>query len=369
MKSKIFKFLFFGFFLILLAFGGFALFKYLANRPPETEVQRAVSALAEAKKAGANVYAGKKLKEAESYFNLAMKAWKGQNDIFFLSRNYGRVKEFANQSLLLSKEALNDASVEKNTVTSKVVTQLEELGKKITYFETVYKDLPMGKITFEWSSKARIKYNEASSNFANGSIYEAGNLANEAERLINLANNTAKDLLGDFFSNYPEWQKNARVAHDLSSRGQTVIFINKMESNCSVLRSGKTIATFEAEFGPNWMGEKIRMGDKATPEGIYRITQKKNGNKTRYYKSLLLNYPNNEDKVRFARLVSRGAIPRSAKIGNLIEIHGNGGKGVHWTSGCIALRDSDMDRIFALCSVGTPVIIIGSEKPMTEYFN
>jgi len=44
----------------------------------------------------------------------------------------------------------------------------------------------------------------------------------------------------------------------------------------------------------------------------------------------------------------------------LIEIHGNGGKGIDWTEGCIALTDREMDVIFKITKIGTPVTIIGS---------
>ena len=47
-------------------------------------------------------------------------------------------------------------------------------------------------------------------------------------------------------------------------------------------------------------------------------------------------------------------------MGGLIEIHGNGGKGIDWTEGCIALTDTEMDVVFKLVKVGTPVTIIGS---------
>ena len=49
-----------------------------------------------------------------------------------------------------------------------------------------------------------------------------------------------------------------------------------------------------------------------------------------------------------------------AKIGGLIEIHGNGGKGIDWTEGCVALTDREMDTVFKIVRVGTPVTIIGS---------
>ena len=53
-------------------------------------------------------------------------------------------------------------------------------------------------------------------------------------------------------------------------------------------------------------------------------------------------------------------MPASATIGSMIEIHGNGGKGVDWTDGCIALTDSDMDKVFGIAKVGTTVTIVGS---------
>ena len=44
----------------------------------------------------------------------------------------------------------------------------------------------------------------------------------------------------------------------------------------------------------------------------------------------------------------------------MIEIHGNGGKGIDWTEGCIALTDKEMDVVYKFARVGTPVTIVGS---------
>ncbi len=106
--------------------------------------------------------------------------------------------------------------------------------------------------------------------------------------------------------------------------------------------------------------ELNRPGNKATPEGLYRITKKFEGSKTKYYKALLLNYPNDEDKARFKDEIARGSLPLDATIGGLIEIHGSGGKGIDWTEGCVALTDKEMDLIFKITKVGTPVTIVGS---------
>ncbi len=60
---------------------------------------------------------------------------------------------------------------------------------------------------------------------------------------------------------------------------------------------------------------------------MYKIIEKKQNGQTKYYKALLLNYPNEDDKKRFLANKKNGIISKDAKIGNLIEIHGNGGKG------------------------------------------
>lgn len=112
------------------------------------------------------------------------------------------------------------------------------------------------------------------------------------------------------------------------------------------------------------MGVKKKMGDKATPEGMYKIINKFYG--TKYNNALLLDYPNPDDKERFLTEKSKGIIPHNAKIGGGIEIHGSGGKGVDWTEGCIALADSEMEVIFRIATIGTPVTIVGSMRSINQ---
>ena len=97
------------------------------------------------------------------------------------------------------------------------------------------------------------------------------------------------------------------------------------------------------------------------------------GTRTKYYKALLFDYPNTNDKARFARLKREGIIPRDAHIGGLLEIHGGGTGfagnhffGKDWTAGCVALADTYMDRLWPHVRVGTPVIIVryGTRAPV-----
>jgi murein L,D-transpeptidase YafK len=102
---------------------------------------------------------------------------------------------------------------------------------------------------------------------------------------------------------------------------------------------------------------------------MYKITKRFESNKTKYYKALLLDYPNDEDKEKFKSEIARGSLPPSSKIGGLIEIHGNGGKGIDWTEGCVALSDNEMDVVFKISKVGTPVTIVGSMVDLQYVLN
>lgn len=142
-----------------------------------------------------------------------------------------------------------------------------------------------------------------------------------------------------------------------------VIIVDKLRRRLAVYREGALLASFPAELGANGLRPKQHAGDRATPEGRYRVVQKKQGAATKYYKALLINYPNEQDRARYLQLKKQGTIPARAGIGSLIEIHGDGGEGRDWTDGCVALRNADMDKVFAWAEVGTPVTIVGTYDP------
>jgi lipoprotein-anchoring transpeptidase ErfK/SrfK len=157
------------------------------------------------------------------------------------------------------------------------------------------------------------------------------------------------------------WREWAEETIETSRRAdETVILIDKLRRRVTLYSDGRQIAHFPAELGANGLRRKEHAGDRATPEGLYRVVQVKRAPVTKFYKALLINYPNDEDRMRFALGQRRGAISHGARIGNLIEIHGAGGEGRDWTDGCVALTNEDMDRLFAHVRVGTPVTIVGT---------
>jgi murein L,D-transpeptidase YafK len=134
------------------------------------------------------------------------------------------------------------------------------------------------------------------------------------------------------------------------------ILILKKEHTLELLSAGKVIRTHKVALGRGGLAPKQREGDDRTPEGRYVIDSK--NAKSSFYRALHVSYPDAEDRKRAA---TRGVSP-----GGAIMIHGlpNGmswvGASHHlydWTKGCIAVTDQEIDEIWNLVPVGTPVEI------------
>jgi murein L,D-transpeptidase YafK len=208
---------------------------------------------------------------------------------------------------------------------------------------------------------------EAELNLEQEKFRESRKKLDEAKINLRQVTQHVQFLLNDYFSHVPKWQRQADQTIRQSSRDQGyAIIVDKFASECYVYKNGRLSRTFNAELGKNWIGDKRYAGDKATPEGLYKVTKKKEGSQTMYYKALLLNYPNEEDKKRFQEAKRNHTIARNAQIGGLIEIHGGGGKGINWTDGCVALENRDMDALYRMVPVGCPVLIVGSLNSLLE---
>jgi len=161
----------------------------------------------------------------------------------------------------------------------------------------------------------------------------------------------------DQVATWRDWIEDARR----QSRKQPAILVLKEKNLLLLLERGVPVRRYDAEVGANALGEKARQGDRATPEGRYKVEKKKDLGQSIYHRALLLDYPNKDDRKRFEGAKKRGEIPRRADIGGLIEIHGGGGRGQNWTDGCVALKNADMDDLFKRVRVGTRVTIVGGD--------
>lgn len=147
------------------------------------------------------------------------------------------------------------------------------------------------------------------------------------------------------------------------------IVVRKAQRQLLLFSAGKLVRTYRIGLGLSPSGDKVRAGDRRTPEGEFYIFTK--NDRSAFYLSLGLSYPNAAHAARGLRdgLITRAqydAIMRALRtkktplqnthLGGDIYIHGNGAQS-DWTWGCVALENEDIRELFAAVSVGTPVAI------------
>ncbi len=127
------------------------------------------------------------------------------------------------------------------------------------------------------------------------------------------------------------------------------IRVDKSERRMTLLRGGKVIKSYRILLGDAPVGHKRQQGDERTPEGRYRITFR--NDKSRFHLSLRVSYPNEADR--------RQARARVVDPGGDIMIHGGTPPGYSrdWTDGCIALSNAQIEEVWRLVPIGTPIEI------------
>lgn len=154
-----------------------------------------------------------------------------------------------------------------------------------------------------------------------------------------------------------------RTEKEISSdSGSYYIIIDKSDYELKVFDKEGWYATYPIVFGSKDQADKMCEGDKRTPNGQYTIIIKKIHPK--WGPELLLDYPNREDSVKFQQRKAAKLIPKSAKIGNGIAIHGTRPQeewtidnNYNWTDGCISLKYSEMKDLYSYINPGTKVTI------------
>jgi murein L,D-transpeptidase YafK len=141
------------------------------------------------------------------------------------------------------------------------------------------------------------------------------------------------------------------------------IVVVKSARIMTLMRDGKALKTYKVALSREPVGAKERAGDHKVPEGEYVVDSKVLH--SRFHLALHISYPNAADRERARKL--------GVKPGGNIEIHGLdsnyawvGGlqRYVDWTDGCIAVANPEIEEIYKLVAVGTPVEILA--EPRTD---
>jgi len=147
------------------------------------------------------------------------------------------------------------------------------------------------------------------------------------------------------------------------------IVVTKSKRLLTLYSAEKVVRTYRVGLGLSPVEDKIRAGDRRTPEGDFYVCIK--NPKSKFYLSLGLSYPNQQHAERGLRaglitqaqynqisdaIKTKRQPPQYTRLGGEIFIHGNGSER-DWTWGCVALDDKDIRELFDAVPVGTPVRI------------
>ena len=147
------------------------------------------------------------------------------------------------------------------------------------------------------------------------------------------------------------------------------IVVKKGQRKLLLFSEDKLVRTYHIGLGLSPVGDKVRQGDRRTPEGDFYIFTK--NDKSAFYLSLGVSYPNAAHAERGLRdglitkaqyesimraLRAQRGPPQNTRLGGDIYIHGNGAQS-DWTWGCAALENDDIRELFKAVNVGTPVTI------------
>ena len=134
----------------------------------------------------------------------------------------------------------------------------------------------------------------------------------------------------------------------------TQVVVQKAQRRMHLLNGQTVLKSYDFGLGNQPVGHKQFEGDGKTPEGLYFVDRF--NPRSRYHLSVGISYPNERDRA-FAEQLGRNA-------GGDIMFHGRGPEGRKlvvqnrdWTAGCIALTDNEIEDIYAMLQLRTPVMI------------
>jgi hypothetical protein len=314
---------------------------------------------AELRAAGAEVYLPSAYQAFQADLARALAAGAQEQRRFFLVRDLGPVRAEL-RTLVRRGDALLAEILEQRVAHAGTLpVRLARLDEELRQVERLAGLLNEGRAARRNLTHAATLLAEARRHAAGADQARAVAGLLRAEALADAALTTLRPLLARFTDpgNLARWRGWAdETVRDSARAGHYAIVVSKVERRLTLYRAGRPERTFEVALGANGFSDKRVAGDRATPEGRYHVVQKKAA--SRFFRALLLDYPNVADLERFREEKRRGLIADRAGVGGLIEIHGGGVAGM--TYGCIALENGPMQQLFALVGVGTPVTIVGT---------
>ncbi len=333
--------------------------------PPQYTRASAERALKSLRAAHGDRWAPNASRNAERAMRAAQAEFRRQEaSTFFFTRNFDEARRMYAAAEDVALQAVRVARDERERARLAAERAIEQAGEEVEIADGVAETVHIGAYERMLLQKSRLAIAEARILCDAEQFAVAGQRAELAALQAGRVTDRAARVAARFTDpgSLRRWRRMIEETVDWSRQGnRTAVVVAKESHRMTLYDSGRAVRTYPVDLGYNSVRDKQHAGDNATPEGRYLITAKKGHGSSRYYKALLLNYPNDEDRAQFQRLRTNGDLPRWASPGGLIEIHGEGGRGKDWTNGCVALSNHDMDELFTRVGVGTPVTIVGAD--------
>lgn len=346
--------------------GGFAGYQWLNGRvtPPLDAAANAAAGVDEARRADAAVWAPEPLRTAVSTLQAGLAEQRRQEVRWLPFRNYAATRSTFSLAQSQALEATGEAQRARSRAENGAATSLQRAKRDVAVAERLSRAIPLDREGRKQLTHARSALTQALYHHDGGSPERARQLADEAQHSAAAARERATQLAAryvakDQLARWRSWVDETVAASKRT--GGSAIVVLKEKHQLILYAAGKPVRTYRADMGSNKLNDKLRVGDRATPEGRYNIVVKKDTGRSRYHRALELNYPSASDLRRIEQARRSGEVPPNTKPGGLIEIHGEGGRGLDWTDGCIALSNRDIDDLFRRVAVGTPVTIVGGD--------
>jgi L,D-transpeptidase-like protein len=334
------------------------------TRPPAVARGAALAAFQAAAAGGASRWAPEALRAADEALRAALLAWSRQESRVLPLRDFRPVARALARAESLALEATRvgeELRAEASAAAEQAVRDAQSVEAHAEALVAATALPPAERVHLQ---RARLLVREAEVLLRDGDVEAARERAERSRGELGEALGPALQAAGRYTSqeHVALWRRWIEETRAWSRRtGEAAVLVLKEKNVLVLLSGGAPVRTYDVEIGANALGVKERQGDQATPEGRYRVVAKKDHGRSRYYRALLLDYPNAADRERFAAAKRRGEIPRDAQIGGQIEVHGEGGRGQNWTEGCVALSNRDIDELYERVAVGTRVTIVGGD--------
>lgn len=340
------------------------------DEAPEELRKRAWASIEKARSEEASKYAKEDLIKAERSYRTGHSMLEREAAKVYFLRNFEVSRSLLLEALEHAERAEAKAKEYRVSLSEKAESSIHRAKEMEGRIERLKKIFQFDSVSSLKWSRARIALREAEIYYRAQEYATADEKASEALKYLEKIWRKTVQIAERFldWSVLQKWKGWIHETIEYSKKNRTsAIIVDKLDHTVILYNNGRWIRSYKADLGSNSINEKFYEGDNATPEGRYRIIQKRGKGKTKYYKALLLDYPNEEDKLRFQKAKRTGRVSKNARIGDLIEIHGDGGRDKDWTEGCVALVNEDIDSLFKQVSVRTPVTIVGCRYYNQEF--